>query len=372
MNDSDSSTPAPLGVPPRRPHSALDWAQREGAADEVLDALRTLSLARRRRKRRLIGAACTLAAAFAIALVAVRVSDALALRRDALATAPPALAAATAEQGVPRAADARAADLSGEEAEPAGRVAIVSSNERQHLPDGSLVELREGAELVPEFTDSVRRVLLRSGTAHFAVVPDAGRPFEVVAQGLSIRAVGTAFCVDLSQESVEVLVTEGRVSVSEDREALLSGPARSAPDSEPGSGEHGTAAPTPDSSRAAGAFVAPTRHVMLAAGERVRVQIATGAPQLEVQPIAPAEWEAKLGWRVPRLEFSRARLGELLPEFNRYAARRIVLADPELAELRISGTLRADRSAALLEMLRRNFDLRIEERGDSEVVVSRR
>jgi len=319
-------------------NSAIDWAQREGTVDQVLDALRGLSLARRKRRRRRVGALCAMAGAFGLAFLAFRVFDTSAFRRE--------------ETLAPNEAS-RAALITGEqggsllEPERAGHLAV-SGPKQEHLPDGSLVTLRDGAEFALEFSSCSRRVVLRRGTAYFAVVKDPLRPFEVVADGVSIRALGTEFCVDLMLETVEVIVTEGRVFV-EGNDSANEGAAHSL-------------AALPEAPRAVS--------LMLNAGERVLA--AADLLDSQVQPIAEKDWGEKLGWRVPRLEFSRVRLGELLPEFNRYSARRIVLAEPELAELRISGVLRADRGATLLEMLKLNFDVRVEERGETEVVVHRR
>src|SRR5205085_1407201 len=45
--------------------------------------------------------------------------------------------------------------------------------ERQMLADGSVVELKEGAQLSVEFEPALRRVVLRRGEAHFQVAKDA-------------------------------------------------------------------------------------------------------------------------------------------------------------------------------------------------------
>jgi len=320
-------------------NSAIDWAQREGTVDQVLDALRGLSLARRKRRRRSGGALCVMAGAFGLAFLAFRVVDTSVFRREETLAPNEASGAAfiAGEQG-------------GSLLEPEGAEYLaVSGPKQEHLPDGSLVTLRDGAEFVLEFSSGSRRVVLRRGTAYFVVAKDPLRPFEVVANGLSICALGTAFCVDLMQEAIEVIVTEGRISVEE----------RLSLENEEASGFD---ASKMDSSDLLG--------LTLNAGERVVA--VDDLSDAQVEPIAVKDWEEKLSWRVPRLEFSRVRLGELLPEFNRYSTLRIVLAEPELASLRISGVLRADRGATLLEMLRINFDLRVEERGEAEVVVYRR
>jgi|GEM_PF-4045706 len=159
-------------------NSALDWAHRTQATDAVLDQLRALSFVRRRRQRRWCAAGCALGIAFVAVLALTRSGD----------VTPRATQSFEVETEVATAA-----------------LAIVKQHlpMQQHLPDGSVVELRDAAEvLVVEFSEALRRVALHQGAAHFAVEPDPERPFEVVADGVTVRAVGTAFCVDLSQESV--------------------------------------------------------------------------------------------------------------------------------------------------------------------------
>ena len=45
------------------------------------------------------------------------------------------------------------------------------------LPDGSTVELRDDADFTVDFTDTLRRIELRRGEAHFRVVSIPNRPF---------------------------------------------------------------------------------------------------------------------------------------------------------------------------------------------------
>jgi transmembrane sensor len=85
-------------------------------------------------------------------------------------------------------------------------------NESHALPDGSLVELKEGSRIAVDFSAEQRQVRL-VGEAHFQVARDAARPFVVNAQGVMVRAVGTAFSVRVDSDEVQVLVTHGSVHV---------------------------------------------------------------------------------------------------------------------------------------------------------------
>src|SRR3546814_12625198 len=59
----------------------------------------------------------------------------------------------------------------------------------------------------------MRRVILRRGEASFEVAHNVQRPFVVSAEGLDVRAVGTAFVVGIEDGGVEVTVEEGVVAV---------------------------------------------------------------------------------------------------------------------------------------------------------------
>ena len=64
------------------------------------------------------------------------------------------------------------------------------------------------------YTKALRRVELVSSEAHFNVAKDADRPFIARVRGIDIRAVSTAFNVRLTDQSVQVIVTEGKVQVT--------------------------------------------------------------------------------------------------------------------------------------------------------------
>jgi transmembrane sensor len=231
--------------------------------------------------------------------------------------------------------------------------AVVSQPETQLLPDGSIVELNRGAHVTATFTadgDGVRRVVLDRGEAHFQVRKNPLRPFIVVAAGVEVRAVGTAFAVQLGAQSVEVLVTEGRVAV----------------DQPPANPPPSTGAPATPATPEPLAFVN--------AGHRVQVELAAVpaaslAPPPPVLAVTETELRDRLAWRVPLLEFSGTPLAEVIPMFNRHNAGHVqtplVLADPALGEFQVSGVLRADNIASLLRLLQTEFGIVAESRDGS-------
>ena len=220
--------------------------------------------------------------------------------------------------------------------------AVVVTPQTQILPDGSTVELKSGAQLEVAFTSAARRVVLRSGEAHFSVRKDSSRPFVVAAGAVEVRAVGTAFSVDLANHSVAVLVTQGRVAVA-----------------------------TPASEDPAG--IARDRTGFLDAGQRTVVALDrdTAAVPLRIATVTPTETADRLAWRVRRLEFSGTPLAEVISMFNQQAGTRFAL-DPALGGLRLSGALRADDREALELLLRGEFGIAAEPQPDGTISLRRR
>lgn len=296
-----NSEPPPSGLPDRPLLHGVDWAVRAGVTEEVM--LGTRQRVRQRRQRRTVAlgavAACLLVASLWISQPAKPLSIAMA--------APASVA--------------------------------VSVPLRQTLPDGTLVELREGAEISATFSADARRVVLVRGEAHFQVVKDAARPFIVMVDSVEVRAVGTAFAVQRGASQVEVLVTHGRVAV----DRIAEGGANASP----------TAAQT---------------IALLDAGDRTLIEVAnSSAPVVEALP--PVQMNRRLAWRTPRLEFTRTPLAEAIPMINEHSAVKLSLADAALGHVRISGLLRADNVESLFRLLEVEHGIQAERKSATEVVL---
>lgn len=212
---------------------------------------------------------------------------------------------------------------------------------RQVLPDGSIVELKGDAKIEIAFERAVRRVALVRGEAHFDVAKNPNRPFVVQARGIDVRAVGTAFSVQLRTTEVEVLVTHGVVAV-EQADAASQRAAVSAP------------------------VEVSKPLARLSAGNRVVVPLAKATPEnLAVVPVSEAEMTDRLAWRVPRLNFSGTPLAEAIALIGRHGGVHLVLGDPTLGNVQVSGVLRADNVDSLLRMLEVNYAITAERAGDT-------
>ncbi|MSU49404.1 MAG: DUF4880 domain-containing protein [Opitutus sp.] len=227
---------------------------------------------------------------------------------------------------------------------PATVSAVVLLPSLQSLPDGSVAELRDGAEIAVEFTDARRRVVLRRGEAFFKVAKNPARPFVVAAGGVEVRAVGTAFSVDFGTGTVDVLVTEGKVAV-----AVAPGEAAQADATQP--------KPEP---------------LLIGAGQGTTVSTAALQAGSEIRPVSDADLQSRLAWRSPRLEFSGTPLIEAVALLNRHNRVQFTIEDPELARTRVSGIFGAVNTDAFVRLLESSFDVQSERRGDDEIILRRR
>lgn len=205
---------------------------------------------------------------------------------------------------------------------------------QQTLPDGSIVTLNKGAEISVAFSPEHRRVFLKQGEAHFQVAKNPSRPFLVQANGVEVRAVGTAFSVQRDTTVVAVLVNEGTVAVGKLAESSGKDPATT---------DANTNATLPSALNA------------VTAGNRVVVGTSTSAPVPEVERVDADEMVERLAWLNPRVEFSGTPLAEAVAIINRESGRKsgvqVVIGDPELGRVRVSGIFRTDNLDAFVRML---------------------
>lgn len=214
---------------------------------------------------------------------------------------------------------------------------IASSYESHELSDGSVVEMKSGAAMVVNFTPEERRVELVSSEALFNVAKDKDRPFIVTAKGVEVRAIGTAFNVRVSENEVEVLVTEGKVRLETNLR-------------EPQSGDE-TSETTPFAGN-------------LVAGQRSTIFLESEDPKPFVEQAEEEEILEELDWKY-RLEFDSIPLFVAVEQINRRGVMELVIVDEELEELPIVATLRIDKMEYFADILELSFgiDTEMDSRG---------
>jgi transmembrane sensor len=174
---------------------------------------------------------------------------------------------------------------------------------RIQLEDGSSVTLGGRTEVTVDFDSGLRLVTLEHGEAFFEVAKDTQRPFVVHSSGSRIRAIGTAFNVRQSDGGLTVAVSEGTVEISR---------ARGSDDADAGRGV-----------------------TQLQAGERIRITAGHSAIPSPI-PIAP---QAVGAWREGERQYLGEPLSEVVADLARYSTRKIVIHDPSIGGLQVTGAV---------------------------------
>jgi len=220
------------------------------------------------------------------------------------------------------------------------------------LPDGSIVLLNTDSAMEVDYRANERRVRLVRGEAFFTVAKDASRPFWVDAGTVAVRAVGTAFNVRFRPDTVEVLVTEGKVSVNQSSLPAVASAAVAAPVSD---------RPAP-----------PRDPHLLVAGQLAKITMVENDSRLsvpiEISEVTAPRVESALAWQAGRLEFSDTPLAEVVAEFNRYNRHKLVIDDPVLARQTFGGAFAPGGYSSLVEILQKSFGVRVERRPDETIL----
>ena len=239
--------------------------------------------------------------------------------------------------------------------------------QRVALADGSLLDLNANSELIVRFTAAERRVRLVRGEAHFNVAKNRTRPFLVEVGGVAVRAVGTAFNVRLDDGDLEVLVTEGKVQVEREMKPMADAAASKLPNT-----PARTADELPRRAPATPVSITPVVANERAFVPRVHSRVAIPAPRPVIEKVTPAVVRESLAWQGPRLVFVDTPLADAIAQFNRRNPVQIELADPELGELPIGGSFRAENVEAFVRLLSSGGGIDVERPDLTRIILRKR
>lgn len=187
------------------------------------------------------------------------------------------------------------------------------------LPDSSAMTLDAESTVVGEFGQSSRTVNLTRGRALFSVTPDTDRPFAVTAAGHRIVATGTLFEVNLLPGGLTITLHEGRVRVFQS-----------------------------DSSHAP---------IDLQPGQQYRERGGEYST-LELEGVGDSA-----AWRDGLLQFNDYLLVEAIAVVNRYSKDQILVRDPAVAALNVSGQFPAGDAQRFAETVAEMHRLRVNRLG---------
>ena len=211
------------------------------------------------------------------------------------------------------------------------------------LSDDSSVTLNTDTVVEVRFAENsdIRRLVLVRGQAHFEVAKDP-RPFEVLAEGRRIVAMGTAFDVRIDAElGVLVTLLEGRVAIDEG----IPGARALAP------------ALDPSGAAASGGTV-------LNVGEQLI------AKRNEPLRVVSVDVEQVAGWRAGQLVFRDDPLRDVINEINRYSTRKLVLDDDErLDGIQIGGVFKAGGTDSFLRAVEELYPVEAHRLGPDRIAL---
>jgi transmembrane sensor len=195
------------------------------------------------------------------------------------------------------------------------------------LADGSRVTLDTDSAVDVAYTRGERVVRLLRGRAFFDVEHDTSRPFSVRASNQKVVALGTHFGVRLFGRAVRVILVEGKVAVAQaDR---------------------------------------PSARTILQSG-----QMLFAAQGHAV--VSKARPEDALNWQRGYVTFYDDTLSTAVAELNRYTRDQLVIRDPQVAKLRVSGMFKTGDAERFGRALAQVHPVRINRIAPDKLEISRK
>ncbi|MFT4252347.1 MAG: FecR domain-containing protein [Caulobacter sp.] len=186
-----------------------------------------------------------------------------------------------------------------------------------HLDDGTSILLDADSRIRVHLSGRKRKATLVKGRAFFRAAADPVKPFVVSAEGrVIVGDGGDAFDVSVNDAAVAVTTVEGQVLVMD-------------------AGQ-------------------PSSRLTAVAGQRI-VIAGEASPRREA-----ADVQAATAWRFGQAVFDDQTLAAAIAEMNRYSRRRIMLAEPGLEDLRISGVYKAGDNEAFARSVATLLDLKVQ------------
>ena len=208
------------------------------------------------------------------------------------------------------------------------------------LDDGSAITLNTAGQLVVDYTEQVRRILMERGEAYFEVAEDSKRPFTVDLGLRSVTAAGTAFNIRKDPERYQVAVIEGAVALHAVTDEL--------PASLPSISIRG-----PGPRRVETGWVA-------------EFDVSSD----ELTAFQPESMNRYRDWRSGMLSFSYEPLSQVVQELNRYSRKKILIEDASVMDLSVVTAIRVTDIDAALHGLEQALRIKVTRYYDRIVITA--
>lgn len=166
------------------------------------------------------------------------------------------------------------------------------------LPDGTVVTMDANTQLRMRDLPGQRLVTMDRGRAFFRVARNDARPFNLIAGGKKVTALGTAFDVNLADDCFALVLVEGKVKVADV-----------------------TAFRRPQT-----AELTPGARLLVATEGRWAV--------------THVNVDKETGWLRGWMTYDSAPMGRIAEDLNRYSEKQIVIADAQVAATPMMGAFK--------------------------------
>lgn len=225
-------------------------------------------------------------------------------------------------------------------------VTRVGEQKAFELEDGSVINLNTSSEVLVSFSEAGRQLFLNRGEAYFEVAKDPVRPFTVEIGDHAVTAIGTAFNIRKEKKAFSLGVVEGVVVLHGDHEKVDVS-AKVLPETEKGT-------------------------IGLHASSQYRIE-AGWVAEFDGQERLSGRFSDDVSriqqWRSGLLSFEGEPLYIMVKELNRYSAKKILIEDMSIMDLKIYAVVKVDRIHSALNGLERSHSIKIENHLDRIVIV---
>ncbi|MBW2367233.1 MAG: FecR domain-containing protein [Deltaproteobacteria bacterium] len=231
-----------------------------------------------------------------------------------------------------------------------------------YLSDGSSVHLDAETIIENGYASDLRHISLKQGRAHFSVFHDPARPFVVTADDVSIRAVGTQFNVHKEiKGKIRVAVTEGSVEVKQKPDTIAQ-----------------TETTSPVVSIVTSTTADEMRQIQEVKTSAAAPKIITAGQEIVIDKakqdiqITKVNIQKANDWQTGRLRFHKKPLAEVIDEINRYMEKKIVIGDPQIADIPISLNFNVNHRKTFVKALENTLSIVSTTNAKGQTVLVRR
>lgn len=200
------------------------------------------------------------------------------------------------------------------------------------LEDGTRLALGPSTTVDVAYVDGQRLVRLVRGEALFDVTHDAAHPFRVAAGGRVVSDLGTRFNIQVRDDETRVRLDEGSLGV--------------------------TVGDDPHVATGSAKILVPGQELVARPGRPDEISLVPAADASDGEPKV--------------IQFDNISLAEAVAQMNRYTDRKLVVVDPKIAALRVSGAFRTSDPARFADTLATLYPVRLVPLADGRIEISPR